>query len=89
MKRKSSIQALYALSTTLVYKFDEMSNSLLHRATSIFNDEKYEEAMGEETKITISRLYEVAEGGKRIESYLAVLRGYIGGRPALIRGYKG
>jgi|GEM_PF-2921329 len=43
--------------------------------------------MGEETKITISRLYEVAEGGKRIESYLAVLRGYIGGRPALIRGY--
>ena len=56
-----------------------MSNSLLHRTTSIFNDEKYEEAVEEETKITISRLYEVAEGGKRIESYLVVLRGYIGG----------
>ena len=51
-----------------------MSNSLLHRATSIFNDEKYEEAVEEETKITISRLYEVAERGKRIESYLVVLR---------------
>ena len=59
-----------------------MSNSLLHRTTSIFNDEKYEGAMVEETKITISRLDEVAEGGKRVGSYLAVLRGYIGGRPA-------
>ena len=48
-----------------------------------------EGAVEAEVEITISRLYEVAEGGKRIESYLVVLRGYIGGRPALIRGYKG
>ena len=35
MKRISSIQALYALSTTLEHKFDEMSNSLLLRTTDV------------------------------------------------------